>query len=74
MLRCVSLATRRAVRHVRPQVRLAAFERVHIAAGSSATVALSIPATTRASFGVYNTIDDIDRLIVGLHRVFEVLG
>jgi len=26
-----------------PQVRLAAFERVHIAAGSSATVALSIP-------------------------------
>ncbi len=33
-----------------------------------------IPATTRASFGVYNTQTDIDALVAGLHRVIEVLG
>jgi cysteine desulfurase/selenocysteine lyase len=31
-----------------------------------------VPATARASFGVYTTRDDIDALVVGLHRVIEV--
>jgi cysteine desulfurase/selenocysteine lyase len=31
-------------------------------------------ATARASFGIYNTRDDIDRLIEGLHHVRRVLG
>lgn len=30
---------------------------------------LHVPATVRASFGVYNTKDDIDALVVGLHNV-----
>ena len=34
---------------------------------------LGVPATTRASFGVYNTRADIDQLIDGLGRVREVL-
>jgi len=33
-----------------------------------------IPATTRASFGVYNTRADVDALVDGIHRVIEVLG
>jgi cysteine desulfurase / selenocysteine lyase len=36
---------------------------------------LGVGATTRASFAVHNTIDDVDRLIAGLHevrRVFEL--
>jgi cysteine desulfurase/selenocysteine lyase len=34
---------------------------------------LGVPATTRASFGVYNTRADIDQLVDGLGRVREVL-
>jgi cysteine desulfurase/selenocysteine lyase len=34
---------------------------------------LGVPATTRASFAVHNTRDDVDRLIDGLGRVREVL-
>jgi cysteine desulfurase/selenocysteine lyase len=33
-----------------------------------------VSATVRASFGVYNTLDEIDALITGLHRVREVFG
>jgi len=36
------------------------------------TRALGVPATTRVSFQVYNTKDDVDALIVGLRRVQEV--
>jgi cysteine desulfurase/selenocysteine lyase len=32
------------------------------------------PATVRASFGVYNTTADVDRLVAGLARVKELLG
>jgi cysteine desulfurase/selenocysteine lyase len=34
---------------------------------------LGVPATTRASFAVHNTVQDIDRLIDGLHNVRRVL-
>lgn len=33
-----------------------------------------VPATARASLGIYNTRDDIDRLVEALQRVREVLG
>jgi cysteine desulfurase/selenocysteine lyase len=36
---------------------------------------LGVPATSRASFAVHNTRDDVDRLVEGLHgvrRVFEL--
>ena len=33
-----------------------------------------IPATVRASFGVYNTADEVDRLYEGVQQVFEVFG
>ncbi len=33
-----------------------------------------IAATARASFAVYNTRDDVDRLVAGLHEVLEVFG
>ena len=36
---------------------------------------LGVPATTRASFAVYNTRDEVDRLVEGLldaRRVFEL--
>jgi cysteine desulfurase/selenocysteine lyase len=33
-----------------------------------------VPATTRASFGLYNTRDEVDALVRGLHEVREVLG
>jgi cysteine desulfurase/selenocysteine lyase len=32
----------------------------------------NVPATARASFGIYNTIDDIDKLIRGLHEVRRI--
>ncbi|HEV2524282.1 MAG TPA: cysteine desulfurase [Gammaproteobacteria bacterium] len=32
----------------------------------------NVPATARASFGIYNTIDDIDKLIMGLHEVRKI--
>jgi cysteine desulfurase/selenocysteine lyase len=31
-----------------------------------------VPATTRASFGLYNTRQEVDRLVRGLHRVHEI--
>ncbi len=34
----------------------------------------NIPATTRASFYLYNTKDDIDRLVEGLHIVIDMFG
>ena len=33
-----------------------------------------IPATARASFGLYNTLEEVDALAAGLQRVMEVLG
>jgi cysteine desulfurase/selenocysteine lyase len=33
-----------------------------------------IPATTRASFGVYTTMDEVDALVRGLEKVREVFG
>jgi cysteine desulfurase / selenocysteine lyase len=33
-----------------------------------------VPATTRASFGLYNTREDVDALVAGLCKVREVLG
>ena len=34
----------------------------------------NIPATARASFGLYNTREEIDALVAGIHKVREVLG
>jgi cysteine desulfurase/selenocysteine lyase len=33
-----------------------------------------IPATARASFGVYNTIEEIDALVAGIHKAREVFA
>ncbi|MGE0191477.1 MAG: SufS family cysteine desulfurase [Planctomycetota bacterium] len=33
-----------------------------------------VPATARASFGLYTTREEVDALVVGLHRVREMLG
>ncbi|MBZ5515073.1 MAG: cysteine desulfurase [Acidobacteriia bacterium] len=33
-----------------------------------------VPATTRASLAFYNTLEEVDRLIKGLHKVREILG
>jgi len=33
-----------------------------------------IPATARASFGLYNTREDVDALVAGIHKVVEVMG
>ena len=33
-----------------------------------------VVATTRASFGIYNTREEVDRLVTGLHRVNEVFS
>ena len=35
---------------------------------------LGVPATARASFGVYNTRDEIDRLVDGLLDARRVFG
>jgi cysteine desulfurase/selenocysteine lyase len=35
---------------------------------------LGIGASTRASFAVHSTRDDVDRLIAGLHRVREIFA
>ncbi len=35
---------------------------------------LGVPATARASFGVYTTEDEIDRLVAGLHDARKVFG
>ena len=34
----------------------------------------NVPATARASFGLYNTREEVDALVAGIHRVREVLG
>lgn len=34
----------------------------------------NIPATARASFGLYNTREEVDALVAGIHKVREVLG
>ncbi|HLK54847.1 MAG TPA: cysteine desulfurase [Candidatus Angelobacter sp.] len=34
----------------------------------------NIPATARASFGLYNTREEIDTLVAGIHKVQEVMG
>lgn len=33
-----------------------------------------VPATTRASFGVYTTVDEVDALVRGVHQVSEVFA
>ena len=35
---------------------------------------LGVPATARASLAMYNTREELDALVRGLHRVIEVLG
>ena len=35
---------------------------------------LNVPATARASFYVYTTEEDIDQMVVGLHRARELFG
>jgi cysteine desulfurase/selenocysteine lyase len=35
---------------------------------------LGVPATSRASFHVYNTRDDVDRLVDALERAKSVFG
>ena len=35
---------------------------------------LGVPATARASFSVYNTTDDVDRLVEGLHHAATIFG
>jgi cysteine desulfurase/selenocysteine lyase len=37
-------------------------------------VRYGIPATTRASFGIYTTIEEIDALVRGVHHVKEVFA
>jgi len=37
-------------------------------------IRFGIPATARASFGIYNTKEEIDALVKGIHNVIEVLG
>jgi cysteine desulfurase/selenocysteine lyase len=32
----------------------------------------NVPATGRASFGLYNTREEADALVAGLHKVIEV--
>ena len=34
----------------------------------------SIPATARASFALYNTQEEVDRLVAGVHKVTEIFG
>lgn len=33
-----------------------------------------VPATARISLGIYNTFEDIDRLVLGLNKVIEIFG
>jgi cysteine desulfurase / selenocysteine lyase len=33
-----------------------------------------VPATTRASFAMYNTVEEVDALVHGLHKVREIFG
>ncbi|HZU33588.1 MAG TPA: cysteine desulfurase [Candidatus Angelobacter sp.] len=34
----------------------------------------NIPATARASFGLYNTMEEVDALVAGIHKVKKVMG
>lgn len=34
----------------------------------------NIPATARASFGLYNTMEEVDALVSGIHKVKKVMG
>ncbi|ABS78185.1 cysteine desulfurase [Coxiella burnetii] len=34
----------------------------------------NLPATARVTFGIYNTTQDVDRLVEGLHRVIQLFG
>jgi cysteine desulfurase/selenocysteine lyase len=53
-------------------------ENVAVRAGHHCTqplmAALGVVATTRASFYVYNTPDDVDRLVEALHRARQVFA
>jgi len=33
-----------------------------------------IPGTTRASFAVYNTKEEVDELVLGLHKAIKILS
>ena len=37
-------------------------------------VRYGVPATTRASFGIYTTLAEVDALVAGLARVQELFG
>jgi cysteine desulfurase/selenocysteine lyase len=54
------------------------FEGVAIRTGHHCTQPLmqryNIPATSRASFGMYNTKDEVDVLVNGLKKIIEVFG
>jgi cysteine desulfurase/selenocysteine lyase len=34
----------------------------------------NVPATTRASFAFYNTKEEVDRLVEGIHHVLKLFG
>jgi cysteine desulfurase/selenocysteine lyase len=54
------------------------FEGVAIRTGHHCTQPLmrrfNVPATSRASFGMYNTIEEVDVLVKGLKKILEVFG
>lgn len=54
------------------------FEGVAIRTGHHCTQPVmdryGIPATSRASFGMYNTFDEVDVLVNGLKKILEVFG
>ena len=35
---------------------------------------LGVPATVRASFGLYNTHEEVELLVAGLHQVRRIFG
>ncbi len=53
-------------------------EGIAVRAGHHCTMPLmrrfGVAATTRASFGLYNTREEVDALIAGIHKVKEVIG
>lgn len=53
-------------------------ERVAVRAGHHCAMPLMdylhVPALTRVSFGIYNDLDDVEKLIVGLNKVREIFG
>jgi cysteine desulfurase/selenocysteine lyase len=34
----------------------------------------NVPAMCRASFAMYNTVEEVDRLVAGLKRIHRLLG